>query len=257
MNSWIQRRTVDAHSPGGAHRLAIALASSGAVVIDDITDRHRLLRLAMTVMNPLPHRDADADGITSIRPHLPHPTPGNLGFGSGPLAVHTDGAQHAQPAGMLIMSCAKPAVTGGETVVVDMAAVHDTLAAVAPTLLTRLYRPECRFGGKAAVWRPVFCRTGTRVSARWRDDALAAFSPDIAPHLPLLREIINRHRITVPLAYGQAVILSNTRFLHGRNAFDGDRLMLRIIGNARSDLTLPPGFANTVTTTHHPTPVPA
>jgi hypothetical protein len=80
------------------------------------------------------------------------------------------------------------------------------------------------------------------VSVRLRLDELARFSPEAAAAIPELRAAIGRHLLRVPLAPGQGLILSNTRWLHGRTSYFGDRLMLRILGDPLPAAAIMPGF---------------
>lgn len=226
--------------PDGESRLAIALSTAGIAVVNGIFERAAFIDLARHQMSIVRHRDAGPDGVTVLRPRHGSAID-ELGFSRAELAPHTDGAQLNQPPGVLALACVKPAVSGGETVIVDMAAVHDALAIIDPVALRRLYMPDvARFSGRGSA---VFARSGERVTVRWRDDSLAEFSPDDAAVVSRLRQIIDEHRVVFRLKQGQVLFVSNSRFLHGRLRFEGRRLLYRILGYPRPDIGFQPGFA--------------
>jgi hypothetical protein len=98
------------------------------------------------------------------------------------------------------------------------------------------------FGGAAGHLGSVFTRTGGRLTLRLRLDELAQFSPDVIHWLPALRATIDHHAQTFRLNAGQGYILDNYRWLHGRRAFTGQRVMYRAHGNPLPHLGITPGF---------------
>lgn len=172
-----------------------------------------LLHLARSIATIVPHRDSDAAGLTTSPPVL------------------------------LMMSCGQPANSGGECVVIDGKAVHDDLAESNPKALLALSGPRSvLFGGAAGYLGSIFTRIGDRITIRLRLDELAQFSPEVTHWLPVLRATIDRHVTMFSLDAGQGYILDNYRWLHGRRAFSGQRVMYRVNGNPRPDLELAPGF---------------
>jgi hypothetical protein len=77
---------------------------------------------------------------------------------------------------------------------------------------------------------------------RLRLDELARFSPDAACAVPALRAVISAHTTTLHLGPGEAVVLCNTRWLHGREPYAGRRVMLRILGDPLPGTGILPGF---------------
>ncbi len=80
---------------------------------------------------------------------------------------------------------------------------------------------------------------------RLRLDDLAQFSPQATRALPALRATISRHAITFALAAGQGYVLDNHRWLHGRRAYTGHRVIYRVTGNPATHLGIAPGFTPT------------
>lgn len=58
----------------------------------------------------------------------------------------------------------------------------------------------------------------------------------------LLRAVIGQHVETFRLQRSEGLILSNTRWLHGRERYAGHRIMLRILGDPLPGTGIMPGF---------------
>ena len=68
------------------------------------------------------------------------------------------------------------------------------------------------------------------------------FSADATPIIPLLRAVITQHLHAIQLRTGQGLLVSNTRWLHGRDRYTGPRVMLRILGDSLPGTGIQPGF---------------
>jgi alpha-ketoglutarate-dependent taurine dioxygenase len=219
---------------------------------DGITSREQALHLAAQVMTLWPHRDSEQDGITVLadRGDIAK-QPGLAGFGNTALDLHTETATIAEPPQLMMLICTSRAHTGGACRLADAQEIFRHLRAALPDLLEQLCQPRSvLFGGPAGYLGSVFELSGDRrVRMRLRTDKLAKFSPQLAPRISQLRQEINKCAISVPLQPGQGYLLSNTRWLHGRDAFDGQRMMYRLLGHPLPNLDIPTGFpaASTVT----------
>lgn len=147
-------------------------------------------------------------GLTTIADIGGQVRSGFAGFSACALNPHTDRSGIVNPPALLMMACGQPATTGGECVVIDGQAVYDDLAEVNPKTL----------------------------------DELAQFSPETARELPVLRATIDRQANMFRLDAGQGYILDNCRWLHGRRAFSGRRVMYRVNANPLASLRITPGF---------------
>jgi hypothetical protein len=67
-------------------------------------------------------------------------------------------------------------------------------------------------------------------------------SPPTPPILPLLRAVITQHQQVIRLGAGQRLLVSNTRWLHGRDRYTGPRVMLRLLGDPLPGTGIQPGF---------------
>lgn len=236
---------VNVGEPGAASCLVRALSHSGFAVLDGVVDGCSLLGVAGSIATVVPHRDSRPDGVTvlisrgSVRERR-----GFAGFGQGELMPHTDRSGVAHPPALLMMACGQPADTGGECVVVDGAAVYTDLAENEPQALQALSTPRSAlFGGAAGYLGSVFTpEPNGRVTVRLRLDDLARFSPQVARWLPVLRATIDRHAVTVQLRVTQGYVLDNRRWLHGRRAFSGNRVLYRVTANPLPQLAIASGF---------------
>lgn len=242
LDSWTWYR-VNSQDEDTVTGLVAALAEHGVVLLDGVTSREDLLRLAHSIATIVPHRDSDAAGLTTIADIGGQVRSGFAGFSACALNPHTDRSGIANQPALLVMSCGQPATSGGECVVIDGKAVYDDLAESNLKALKALSAPRSvLFGGAAGHLGAVFTRIGDRSAIRLRLDDLAQFSPEITRHLPILRAAIDRHATMFRLNSGQGYILDNYRWLHGRRAFSGQRVMYRVNGNPLASLGITPGF---------------
>jgi alpha-ketoglutarate-dependent taurine dioxygenase len=228
-------------------QLASLLCRDGALTFEGVPDRAALLGLARQVMSVWRHRDSDNDGVTVIRDRGDlAQRPGCAGFGNSELMLHTESSAIAQPPQLMMLYCARRTGSGGACRLLDGATLYGALAARHPELLASLVSPRSvLFGGAAGHLGSVFEESAGRAVIRLRLDDLGQFSPQITHQMPALRDLIAELAVAVTLPEGHGYLLCNTRWLHGREAFSGDRVMCRLLGNPLSTLTIPLGFAVT------------
>ena len=132
----------------------------------------------------------------------------------------------------------------GTTLVADGERITATLAGQHPAALRALAAPQAAFFGAAGDYRGSVCESAGpgRMSIRLRLDDLAWFSAEAATAIPVLRAAIAQHLERFRLGPGQGVLLSNTRWLHGRDGYRGRRAMLRILGDPLPGTAVVPGF---------------
>ncbi|QWF78228.1 TauD/TfdA family dioxygenase [Amycolatopsis sp. CA-230715] len=226
--------------------LSAALADKGIAPFSDVSTAAEVADLARTTGIVVGHRDSNQNGITAItaRAEPAGESSGLAGFTRTALALHTDRSGITEPPHLLFVACARAVATGGECVTVDACAIYDDLARCDPEALADLSTPRTvLFGGAAGYLGAVFTSLADeRIAIRLRFDKLAKFSPLAARHLPVLREVIDRHSNTFSLQPGEGYVLDNHRWLHGRRAFTGDRLLYRVHANPRPSFALPRGF---------------
>jgi hypothetical protein len=238
-----QANYTDIRDPGWQPRVAAQLGQRGLAAITGINGHAELVALSLQLMTIRPHRDAGRDGVTVIASTQAEES-GYAGFTDAELIPHTDGSGVPDPPGLLLLACQQPADEGGRTRVADGASIVSTLAQHHPAALRALSAPRAAFFGTAgahlgAVLEPA---GPGRTRIRLRLDDLAWFSADAADAVTLLRTVIACHTQTFRLRAGEGLLLSNTRWLHGRDSFYGRRVMLRILGDPLPSIGIMPGF---------------
>jgi alpha-ketoglutarate-dependent taurine dioxygenase len=243
---------VDAALPGAADRIAAGLRDSGLVTLSGLNSRTEVLSLAARIMTITAHRDSDSDGLTTIHDTGRHAhRAGFAGLGNGSLEPHTERSSIPNPPRLMLLVCGRAAESGGDCLLVDGRTVHaDLLTHSRTAMLALSQRHTAYFGAGDGHPSQVFTvHDDHRVEVRLRLDGLARFSPIVQPHLPVLRSAVHRHQVRLPLLPGQGYVLDNSRWLHARTAFTGDRTCWRALGQPRFSMT--EGFTSTPT----PTPI--
>lgn len=233
----------DILDPGQQPRVIGLLHEHGLVTFTGITDRATLARAAGRLMSIRPHRDAGPDGVTVIT-DTGTTDASYAAFTDAELIPHTDGTSLPDPPGLLLLACQQPASQGGATLLADAARITATLAGQHPAALRALSAPRAAYFGAAGGYLGPVCEPAGPGWARirLRLDDLAMFSADATPAIPLLRAAITQHLHTVQLRAGQGLLVSNTRWLHGRDRYTGPRVMLRILGDPLPGTGIQPGF---------------
>jgi alpha-ketoglutarate-dependent taurine dioxygenase len=240
-----QAHYADIRDPGQVQAVAARLRADGLVTFDGISSRYELPALAEAFMAIRLHRDSGPGGVTVIT-DTGSRSPGYAAFTDRELTPHTDGAADADPPGLLLLACLQPGRIGGSTIAADGAKVTAALAACGPAAVTALSAADAALfarGSSEGTWRPVLAPAGPgQCRIRFRSDDLASFSAAARAALPVLDASISQHLETITLQAGQGVMLSNTRWLHGRTRYTGDRLMLRVQGDPLPWTGIQPGF---------------
>ncbi|MGV9677354.1 TauD/TfdA family dioxygenase [Nocardia sp. NPDC003482] len=83
---------------------------------------------------------------------------------------------------------------------------------------------------------------GGRIRIRYRRDNLVKYSPEVRRWLPTFDAAIDRHTVRFGLEPGEGYVLHNHRWLHGRAAFTGERVMYRLSLNPHPEFAIPSGF---------------
>jgi hypothetical protein len=217
------------------------LAQSGLVVVHNLTEL-RFERLFDSVASRVRHRDSDDRGVTSIQPNASAElAKGYSGFSRRPLPLHTDGSSVIRPPDILAMYCVMPATEGGAALVADGREALFDLAREHINAIEDLQNPAVEFRGTSTFVGPILNQISpTRWTLRFRDDDLVDFTT-AAPIVDRFRLAISRSRLSIDMHAGDAYLLRNDQWLHGRDGFVGYRLMKRLIGVAAPGTD--PGFS--------------
>lgn len=145
------------------------------------------------------------------------------------MGLHTDNVYLKEPCNYVLMACVEPAERGGDTLLCDA-------RKVIPLIVEADYKS---LGAKIWQWKqPIRYGRGTtepfRVlsgnAIRWWRYGLMNQEPELVALADSFDEILHSHNAveTIALKEGQAILLDNSRILHGRTTFLGKREMLRV-----------------------------
>ncbi|MFF2213421.1 TauD/TfdA family dioxygenase [Streptomyces antibioticus] len=232
-------------TPGMARTVMVRLRERGIALVEGLESRGEVLAFARQVMTLVPHPDSDPDALTTIhdRGAAAFRQPGLAGLGSGELLAHTERSSIPRPPRLMLLVCLRAANSGGDVLLTDGRALHASLLEHAPHVVEMMALPGTAFYGDGGGHHSqIFTRhAGNRISIRLRQDALASFSPLVTPYLPNLRTAIEALQQRITLRAGQGYLIDNSRWLHARTCFYGDRVCVRALGNPRTPI--PPGFS--------------
>jgi Taurine catabolism dioxygenase TauD, TfdA family len=180
----------------------------------------------------MPHRDADARGVTHLRDVARPGKERALGFTNDALLPHTDRPAIKTPPRVLLLWCRSGSIEGGETTVLHGADVVQRLAELDPAALTAFSADDAaifRTGADEYVG-PIFrLEDGVFAEVRLRFDPHIYFAVDAARAMPALFRALQDTERVFQLTPGKGYALRNDLWLHGRRSFSGDRELLRIM----------------------------
>ncbi len=163
------------------------------------------------------------------------PNPNNLAFTAVALGVHTDNPYRDPTPGLQLLHCLEADAPGGDTILVDGFKAAETLRAQDPTAFSLLsWLPvEFRFAdaeADLAARVPVISvdSDGCITAVHFNNRSMAPLSaPEdlIGPWYAAYRQFAALLRrpeaeLTLRLAPGDLMVMSNIRTMHGRTAFD-------------------------------------
>ncbi|MFD2762928.1 TauD/TfdA family dioxygenase [Micromonospora eburnea] len=211
-----------------AGRVPSALARDGLVFIrQGSVDGVRELLDQWT--EPVSHPHQSTDGLTVIVPRQRAVDGENeAGFSAAALSAHTDRSLVARPPSVLATVMVVPALTGGESVLVDGARVLALLRNEFDDGVIAGLRLRPRGGGDG---QPLIELRGGLARFRYRDDQIGNPSSVSGREdvVAALRRLIAATRRSFRLAAGDGYLVHNHRVLHGRTAFSGSRRLVRLL----------------------------
>jgi hypothetical protein len=157
---------------------------------------------------------------------------------------HTDGTVLPEPPDVAALFCLSSADAGGETVLIDGEALHESMALSGDGSTEALFTEhpfDChgQSPGVDVRWQPT-ARYGDdghlhlRYLRRYIEEGYEKIGKEIPPATSAAFDHVDRfaaateHQIPVALSRGQLLLFCNHRFLHGRRAFRETRKRRRL-----------------------------
>lgn len=162
---------------------------------------------------------------------------GTFSMTAAEAPLHTDAQYRDDPEDAFVLACVRPACTGGDSVILSVADLVETLAARPDWLALKSvltapiwrWRTPAVFGGPSSNTPvPVLNYRGDGSPVmRWRFDNLIrderySWAAEIVAHVAATHPSTKLLRLEA----GQVLVCDNTTVLHGRTAFTDSRRML-------------------------------
>ena len=223
-------------------QITSALEKDGVITFDKIYSSRELLQLCARLGRTIIHRDSDENGLTQISKRDTVPvTGGYRAFTSSHLTFHTDGSSVPEPAALVILWCYRPALVGGESLLVDGKQLYQELSRLHPSALQELQTPDSAIfaGSQNPLYGSIFSFLPTgEIYIRFRYDNLVYYSACVCSILPIVLDLFSQHQICFTLKQYQGYIIKNGRWLHCRTSFDVDREVYRVLLHTDPDTSI-------------------
>jgi alpha-ketoglutarate-dependent taurine dioxygenase len=157
---------------------------------------------------------------------------------------HTDGAylngvmminnklRKVCPPKLVVLRCVTPAVCGGETTLIDSTSSLSTVIEKQPEILPLVFSRKCMSFSHNDILltdAPMFSkRQNNNIAIRYSFDNELIVPEETKLLFENLHKLFIHEHHLIKLRPNQILIIDNTRILHGRRAFEGQRVMHRI-----------------------------
>ncbi|MFQ6197058.1 TauD/TfdA family dioxygenase [Streptomyces sp. NPDC000405] len=233
-------RRVNAAHPELADTVHRQLEAAGLVTFTGLHSVHAVNDVVAEVMNTASFQGPGPYGLHEVRDTRRHAHRADaVDLTRASVELHTSGAALRKPPRLVLIACINPGHMGGQTRLADGHAVFGDLLRERPDTAHALSRKGASLLGRGDDVFParVFTvRVDRAPVVRLRQDGLVRWPTDSQPHLPVLRNYLALSTMSVTLRAGEAYLLDNHRWLHGRTAFTGPRHFYRAEGKPRRRL---------------------
>jgi len=232
--------TININSIGYEKHIINQLEENGYVLFEGSLEEKELVELSVKFGNIFMHNHANSLGVThisNISKNVDSSSDNLTGFSNDKQDLHTDRSSELEPPNILFLYCKQASYIGGESWIADGKKIFTDLSENHPETLRLLIESgNIVFGGSNEL------RTGAvflknyegNFSIKYRDDELGYFPYYMYPHISILRQTFQKYLLSLSLKSNQGLIIKNDRVLHGRNFFQGERSMLRVLIHSKS-----------------------
>jgi alpha-ketoglutarate-dependent taurine dioxygenase len=206
------------------------LSVAGCVALVDVETTKQVLDAAERLGSIWLHRDSDEDGVTTLQ-NVGRLDPGERGYSSDALPLHTDGSSATLPPAFVFFWCEVEPPSGGDGLLSDARKVYEEILSEDRRLITILESSNCQrlLGKPAELEAPLY----DNVRPRWRfvrhrRDELVRVAQFAEEAVKRFEEVANSCQFPLQLKRRTGYVINNGWFLHGRTAFAGYRVARRV-----------------------------
>ena len=233
---FIDLTETDAHK-----RLVQRLHHIGLVTFEGVKTEEQLLTLCQSIGEVVHDESSNERGLTTIVEQSEPPkgmTYREL-INEVPFRFHTEDTSSPLPAQYVVMWCIEPANFGGRAIIGDGRRAYEIVQARYPNALRTLWQKDQGIfhGFKGSILN----KLDDRVFIRFGSDADTYYTTSAFTGLQVFLEPMNIQHASFALERSQGYILNNGRYLHGQGAFQGKKVMGRVL--MTTDETQHIGFA--------------
>lgn len=223
---------------------------NGAAILTNINNDQLALDFSKKIGKIFFNPDADSYGITRVTNVDSKSGINKKGFTNVGLFPHTDRSSEVSPPDFVMLWCEKPAEQGGDTLLVDGKSLHDKLSFEDEDLFSALTKEKSViFSSGDNFYHGSILEKKLKTMIRFRYDELGYFNRKMIKYINKFIEQVEELSIKFKLNSGEGYIVSNTRWLHGREAFIGERKYNRLhiyLENESDDKHIYSGFDNII-----------
>lgn len=210
------------------------IASNGIAFFEEDFNQEQFIEFGKKFGEIYLHRDSITNGITVVKSVInkENVDSGFYGLTSSSLFPHTDRSSLDEPPNILALYCKNQSGEGGESTLVDIKDVIEEMSKHSDIENHPIFEmnsaifDDGKTSHKGSIIEKV--KDGSYY-LRFRNDEFGYFNSKIFPSIKMFQETVLNKKVTVKLNDGQGFIINNGRFLHGRNEFNGNREMWRLL----------------------------
>ncbi len=188
--------------------------------LTDIRNKSDLIDLAHSLGSVYIQKDdKHGHGIVTLRYDTSIP---KYGFSNTALFPHTDRSNMKFPPDIVILWCEKNATFGGDSLIFDadkhlMPIIHEV----------NFFADFSSENDRKTIRAPFYSME--KDMFRFRNDAFISLSDESTRQFERVKSIIQHHTRRIKLREKECLVLDNHKVFHGRDEFEGDRVMHRVL----------------------------
>lgn len=208
------------------------LKTHGIVLFKKFLMKHDAKTIANKLGLIVENIDADNSGITEIsNQRRGNNKKNSAAFTSEGLNLHTDRSPLENPPNLIMNWMCEKNCRGGQAVLVDSHQIFRKLKSENEVIIKILTHPDiaCFTDGIDTFTGSIFqIDENNKLKVRFRYDQCSYFNLEAKEAVRIFQKTAKSLAHVIDFDIGAGYIIDNTRWLHGRNPFDGFRMVRRI-----------------------------